>query len=160
VAVGQSITNTIVGIVMDAVIYTCIDNITTAAKSGEEYVFVAAVRMIFRRIRHANLLTSPDRESLLARPDEELLATSQEVQTLLGERCVWNGSERRMSNSIKTVAKLTLALQAQRFTCRSFLSLLLLEMYALHTTRLHPGIFFDLLRAYRGQYRLVNRGRS
>lgn len=160
VAVGQSITNMIVDIATDATIYTCIDNIMVAAKAGEEYVFVAAVRAILRRIRQANLLTSPDRDDLLAKTDDELLALAIEEQTFLGERFKWNGVERLVSNSVKTVSKLALALQARRFTCRSFVSLLSLEMYALHTTRLNPAMFFHLLRAYRGVYRLIDRGRT
>ncbi|KPA73092.1 TATE DNA transposon [Leptomonas pyrrhocoris] len=159
VAVGQSITNMIVDVVTGATIYTCIDNIMIAAREGQEEVFVATVRTVLQRIRQANLLTSPDRESLLAKTDTELLTLAQEEQVFLGERFWWNGTERLVSNSIKTISKLFLALQATRFTCRTFVSLLSLEMYALHTTRLNPAVFAHLLRAYRGVYRLVERGR-
>eukprot|EP00796_Vickermania_ingenoplastis_P000370 gene369-gene315 len=66
--------------------------------------------------------------------------------------------ERWIRNSIKSVAKLGLALQAERFSCRSFVSLVSLELYALHTTRMNPASAFQLLRAYRRVYRRVTEG--
>eukprot|EP00796_Vickermania_ingenoplastis_P006401 gene6401-gene4885 len=74
------------------------------------------------------------------------------------EEYAWFEGERWIRNSIKTVAKLGLALQAERFSCRSFVSLVSLELYALHTTRMNPASAFQLLRAYRGVYRMVTEG--
>lgn len=68
---------------------------------------------------------------------------------------MWNGEERLVRNSVKTVAKLGLALRAERFSCRTFVSLVSLISYALHTTQLNPASFFYLQRAYRGVYNWV-----
>lgn len=160
VAAGQAITSIIVDMIRDATIYTCIGNIMVAAREGQEGMFVEAVRAVLGRIRQAHLLTSPDRELLASETDAPLLAMAQEEQFLWGERFWWDGRERRVSNSVKTVAKLVLTLQTQRFTCRRFTSLLSLEMDALHTTRLNPATCFYLLKAYRGVYRLVDQGRA
>eukprot|EP00796_Vickermania_ingenoplastis_P004529 gene4529-biopygen2550 len=155
VAVGQAITWTIVDIGSPVTILTMIDNIMIAATAGQELDFVQTVRTIVERIREANLMTSPNRETLLAATDDELLKMGMEPNTFLGEEYAWNGQERLIRNSTKTVAKLGLALRATEFSCRSFVSLISLILYALHTTRLNPASAFTLLRAYRGVYRSV-----
>lgn len=158
VAVGQAITWAIVDIDTPVIIHTMIDNIMIAAAHGQEVEFIKAVRQIVDRIRQANLLTTPDRETLELMPNEELLQEAIKPNTFLGEEYEWNGMERIIRNSVKTVAKLRLALEATRFSCRSFVSLVSLELYALHTTRLNPASAFQLLRAYRGVYRKVTEG--
>jgi len=160
VAVGQSITSAIVDIDSPVIIHTMIDNIMVAAREGEEKEFLQAVKTITRRIQSANLLTSPPREMLLNASDDEILSLSKEPNTFLGEVFEWNGKERLIRNSVKTVAKLGLALAATKFSCRSFVSLISLILYALHTTRLNPASAFQLLRAYRGVYRQVTAGLS
>eukprot|EP00796_Vickermania_ingenoplastis_P000728 gene728-biopygen572 len=160
VAVGQAVTWTIVDIDTPCTIYTMIDNILIAGQDGQEREFVDAVRSIVNRIKSANLLTSPDRDTLARATDEEILRLGTEPNTFLGEEYVWSGEERWIRNSVKTVAKLNLALEAPAFTCRSFVSLISLILYALHTTRLNPAGAFKLLRAYRGVYRTINEGRD
>eukprot|EP00796_Vickermania_ingenoplastis_P004537 gene4537-gene3111 len=135
-----------------------IDNILIAAGEGQEKEFIDAVRTIVERIRRVNLLTSPDRDTVEKSTDEELLLMSMEPNTFLGEEYVWNGKERLIRNSIKTVAKLGLSLEATSYTCRSFVSSVSLILYAMHTTRLNPAGAFQLLRAYRGVYRTVEEG--
>lgn len=158
VAVGQSVTWAIVDIPTTVIIHTMIDNIMIAAKVGQEQDFLLAVRSIVSRIERANLLTSPDRNELVSATDDELLQMALAPNTFIGEEYMWNGDERIIRNSVKTVAKLGLALQAERFTCRSFVSLISLILYAIHTTRLNPASAFQLLRAYRGVYRSVTEG--
>ncbi|KPA77631.1 TATE DNA transposon [Leptomonas pyrrhocoris] len=159
VAVGQAVTWTIVDVDTPVVIMTMIDNILIAARTGQEVPFVRTVRQVVDRIRAANLLTSPDREELARMSDDALLHRAQENNVFLGEEYRWTGTERVVRNSVKTVAKLTLALPARRFSCRSFVSLVSLMLYAIHTTQhVNPARAFTLLRAYRGVYRMVCRG--
>lgn len=154
VAVGQAITNVIVDIDTPVIIHTLIDNIMIAAKEGQEKEFLDAVRNILSRIRAANLLTSPSRAELEALPDHELLALAEEGNVFLGEEYrKWNGQERLIRNSTKTVAKLQLSLKAAAFTHRTFASLVSLILFALHTTQINPASAFRLLRTYRGIYR-------
>lgn len=160
VAVGQAVTWVIVDIDTPILIHTMIDNILLAAREGQEADFVRATRAILERIRLANLLTSPDREMLAGLSDKALLEMACGSNVFLGEEFVWNGSERLVRNSVKTVAKLTLSLAATRFTHRTFASVVSLILFALHTTRLNPARAYQLLRAYRGIYRLVTRGRD
>lgn len=153
VAVGQAVTNVIIDIDTPVTIHTIIDNIMIAADSGEEKAFLHAVRTILQRIKQANLLTSPDREDMLRKDDAELLAMAQEANTFLGEEfSAWNGTERLVRNSTKTIAKLMLALKIQQHTHRTFASLVSLILFALHTTQMNPAKAFHLLRAYRGVY--------
>eukprot|EP00796_Vickermania_ingenoplastis_P002607 gene2607-biopygen2097 len=160
VAVGHAVTWTIVDIDTPCTIFTMIDNMLIAAEEGQEQEFIMAVRQIVERIRQANLMTSPARESLEVATDEQILEMAREPNTFLGEEYMWSGTERVIRNSVKTIAKLNLALAATDFTCRSFVSLVSLILYALHTTRLNPAGAFSLLRAYRGVYRTVNEGRK
>lgn len=160
VAVGQAITWTIVDIDTPVIIHTMIDNIMIAAHEGEEMAFLKAVRTVVHRIELANLKTSPPRDVLNSASDAELLDLARENNTFLGEEYRWDGSERRIRNSVKTIAKLGLALQARAFSHRSFVSLVSLMLYAIHTTQLNPAGAFQLLRAYRAVYRLVTQGRS
>lgn len=159
VAVGQAVTSVIVDIDTPVVIHTLIDNIMIAAHEGQEAEFVSAARRILSRIRIANLLTSPDREELASTSDAGLLTIAQESNIFLGEEyAAWDGHQRMIRNSTKTVAKIMLSLRATRFSCRTFASVVSLIMFALHTTRLNPARSFSLLRAYRGVYRMVHRG--
>ncbi|KPA83995.1 TATE DNA transposon [Leptomonas pyrrhocoris] len=159
VAVGQGITSTIVDVDTPVTIMTMIDNILIAADEGQEEDFVSAVRRIVARIRGANLLTSPDRESLATMDDTSLLSLAKEPNTVfLGEEYRWNGSERLVRNSAKSVAKLIVALRKPAFTIRSFASVVSLMFYMLHTTLINPARAFSLARAYRGAARLVSRG--
>lgn len=158
VGIGQLATSVIVDIDTPVFIFTMIDNILFAAHEGQEAAFLKAIRSVLDRIRSANLLTSPDRETLASMSDEKLIAMSLENNVFLGEEYMWTGSERIVRNSIKTMAKLKLSLQKELYTCRTFVSLVSLILYALHTTQLNPASSFALLRAYRGVYREVTRG--
>jgi len=158
VAVGQAITWTIVDIDTTVTIHTMIDNIMIAARPGEEEQFVSAVQTIVGRIAQANLLTSPPRHDLERMSAQELLELARQPNTFIGEEYQWHEGERRIRNSVKTKAKLGLALQAQSFTNRSFVSLVSLVLYALHTTGLNPAGSFRLLRAYRAVYNNVSSG--
>eukprot|EP00796_Vickermania_ingenoplastis_P003683 gene3683-biopygen2215 len=93
VAVGQAVTWTIVDIDTPCTIYTMIDNILIAGQDGQEREFVDAVRSIVNRIKSANLLTSPDRDTLARATDEEILRLGNEPNTFLGEEYVWSGEE-------------------------------------------------------------------
>eukprot|EP00796_Vickermania_ingenoplastis_P003758 gene3758-biopygen2624 len=119
VAVGQAVTWTIVDIDTPCTIFTMIDNMLIAAEEGQEQEFIMAVRQIVERIRQANLMTSPARESLEVATDEQILEMAREPNTFLGEEYMWSGTERVIRNSVKTIAKLNLALAATDFTCRS-----------------------------------------
>lgn len=159
VAVGQGITNVIVDIDTPVTIHTLIDNILIAAEDGQEQEFLRAVRSILERIKKVNLLTSPDRDELLKWDDKTILNTAQEGNVFLGEEyAAWNGKERLIRNSAKTVAKLQLALRATKFSHRSFASVVSLALFALHTTQMNPASAFKLMRAYRGVYRQTARG--
>ncbi|CAM36958.2 LOW QUALITY PROTEIN: hypothetical protein LbrM_05_1240 [Leishmania braziliensis MHOM/BR/75/M2904] len=158
VAVGQAVTWTIVDIDTPVTITTLIDNILVAAREGQEREFVLAVRTVVARIKAANLMTSPNRDELEAMSDEEILQLASANTVFLGEEYTWNGRERLIRNSVKTVAKLKLALQKTSHTIRSLASLISLIFFALHTTQMNPARAFKLLRAYRGIYRLTFRG--
>eukprot|EP00796_Vickermania_ingenoplastis_P000937 gene937-biopygen778 len=161
VAVGQAVTNVIVDIDTPVIVHTLIDNIMIAAHDGMEKEFLSATRRILERIRTANLLTSPDRDQLLAMDDRSLLTLAQESNVFLGEEyAAWNGTERLVRNSSKTVAKIMLCLEIPQYTNRAFASAVSLLLYALHTTQLNPASAFKLLRAYRGVYRNVERGQD
>ncbi|SYZ68512.1 hypothetical_protein [Leishmania braziliensis MHOM/BR/75/M2904] len=103
-------------------------------------------------------MTSPNRDELEAMSDEEILQLASANTVFLGEEYTWNGRERLIRNSVKTVAKLKLALQKTSHTIRSLASLISLIFFALHTTQMNPARAFKLLRAYRGIYRLTFRG--
>lgn len=161
VAVAQAITNVIVDVDTPVLIDTMIDNIMVAAREGQEIDFLRTVRLILDRIREANLLTSPDREELASETDEELLERAMKRDVFLGEEYgEYDGEQRWVRNAPKTVAKIKLSLQLPRFTCRSFVSVISLILFALHTTGLNPAQTFRLLRAYRGVYRQVSRGKD
>eukprot|EP00796_Vickermania_ingenoplastis_P001346 gene1346-biopygen1082 len=92
-------------------------------------------------------------------PDEHLLRLAEKENTFLGEEyCEWNGRERMVRNSSKTVAKVVLSLRHEQYTNRAFASTVSLILFALHTTQINPATAFKLLRAYRGVYRQVTRG--
>ncbi|KAH9600834.1 hypothetical protein LSM04_007959 [Trypanosoma melophagium] len=159
VAVGQATTWVLVDIDTPVIIHTMIDNILIAAKEGQEEEFVSAVRQVLLRIRAANLLTSPDREELLQYTEEELLRLAEQNNVFLGEEYMWNGTERVVRNSVKTVAKLMLSSAPDRqHSIRTFVSVVSLVCYAIHTTRLNPAKMFRLLRTYRYFYRQVSGG--
>ncbi|KPA73602.1 TATE DNA Transposon, partial [Leptomonas pyrrhocoris] len=130
VAVGQAVTWTIVDIDTPVFIETMIDNILVAAAEGQEAAFVSAVRQIVGRIRQANLLTSPERETVASWTDEELLCEGRKGCVFWGEEFAWMEGQRQVRNSIKTVTKLDLAAQKDQFTIRSFASLVSLISYA------------------------------
>lgn len=73
---------------------------------------------------------------------------------------MWNGRERLVRNSVKTVAKLELANEATTYTNRSFDSLIALIMYAMHTTSYNVAKTFKLMRAYRAVCRKVSLGQE
>lgn len=160
VAVGQAITTTITDIDTGVAIQSLIDNILVSAQHGQEREFVRTVRALLTRIKAVNLLTSPCRDELLQMSDDELLTLSRSANVFLGEEyCEWDDEigERLVRNSVKTVAKLHLAAQITDHTHRTFVSLVSLILYALHTTQLNPARTFRLLMAYRGVYRQVTR---
>ncbi|ORC85164.1 TATE DNA transposon [Trypanosoma theileri] len=117
-----------------------IDNILIAAKEGQEEEFVRAVRQVLLRIRAANLLTSPDREELLRYTDEELLRLAEQNNVFLGEEYMWNGTERVVRNSVKTVAKLMLS-----STPKFYISLMLCFRTPRHLLILLVFMFLSLL---------------
>lgn len=155
VAVGQAVTWTIVDIDTPVTITTLIDNILVAAHVGQEADFVRAVRSVVARIKAANLMTSPNRDELEAMSDADLLALACESTVFLGEEYMWNGRERVIRNSVKTVAKLQIALRKPSHTIRSLASLISLVFFALHTTQLNPARAFRLLRVYRAIFQLT-----
>lgn len=156
VAVGQAITNVIIDIDTPIIIETLIDNIMLAAKEGQEKEFIHGVRTILTRIKTVNLMTSPDRESILSMPDDEILKLAQDKNIFLGEEYrEWNGKERLVRNSSKTIAKLQLALEINLHTHRTFASTVSLILFALHTTQINPAKAFRLLQAYRGVYQMA-----
>eukprot|EP00796_Vickermania_ingenoplastis_P008037 gene8036-biopygen5411 len=63
-----------------------IDNIMIAARAGQELELVQTIRTILERIREANLMTSPNPETLLAASDDELLKMGMEPNTFLEQR--------------------------------------------------------------------------
>lgn len=158
VAVAQSITWVLTDVPTTVNIITCIDSIMIAAREDQREDFLRTVRAILLRIREANLLTTPDRESLLTASDDELLNMAVEDTTFLGEDYHWTGSERIVRNSAKTTAKLQLALEKTAHTRRSFVSLVSLIMFATHTTRINPSLGFYMLRACRGVFAAVSYG--
>lgn len=158
VAVGQAITWTVVDIDTPVIIHTMIDNIMIAAEEGQEAEFLKAVRVVVDRIRRVNLMTSPNREELETASDDDLLSQASAPNVFLGEVYAWDGHERWVRNSNKTIAKMTLAMRAENFSCRTFVSLISLILYAIHTTGINPAGAYHLLRAYRGVYRTVTAG--
>eukprot|EP00796_Vickermania_ingenoplastis_P013618 gene13618-gene2080 len=89
VAVGQAVTWTIVDVETEVTVHTLIDNVLIAAKEGQEAEFVRTVRKILGRMREANLLTSPNRDELMAMSDEALLTEAEKAVTFLGEEYAW-----------------------------------------------------------------------
>eukprot|EP00796_Vickermania_ingenoplastis_P008560 gene8560-gene7042 len=78
--------------------------------------------------------------------DEALLTEAEKAVTFLGEEYAWFEGEvdtQLHQNRCKVRPSTT-----ERFSCRSFVSLVSLELYALHTTRMNPASAFQLLRAY------------
>eukprot|EP00796_Vickermania_ingenoplastis_P006880 gene6880-gene5321 len=79
VAVGQAVAWTIVDVETELAIHTLIDNVLVAAKEGQEADFVRTVRQIRVRMRDANLLTSPNRDELMAMSDEAILSEAEKT---------------------------------------------------------------------------------
>lgn len=73
---------------------------------------------------------------------------------------MWNDKERIVRNSVKTVAKLELALEATTYTNRSFVSFIGLVMYAMHTTSYNAARTFKIMRVYRAVCRNVAGGQD
>ncbi|CAD2217442.1 hypothetical protein, conserved [Angomonas deanei] len=159
VAVGQAITNTIVDIDTPVTVMTMIDNILIAACDTQEDNFLCAVRSILRRIEEANLLTSPPRDELLAMSDEALLTMSVKDNVFLGEEYTWDGTQRLIRNSIKTISKIELGIApGKQYSIRSFVSTVSLICFAHHTTRLNPASLYKILSVVRAFYSLVSQG--
>lgn len=76
--------------------------------------------------------------------------------TFLGEEYAWDGNERKVRNSVKTIAKLELTLSMKERSNRSYVAAVSLMMYALHTTRLNPSMAFYALRVYRAVYSKIH----
>ncbi|CAD2214073.1 hypothetical protein, conserved [Angomonas deanei] len=160
VIVGQTITSTIVDIDTPLTILTMIDNIIIGGREGQEEVFVVTVRRILERIRSVNLETSPDRDVLLSTSSDDLLSMALANNTFLGEEYAWDTrlKERVVRNSTKTVAKLNLCMRkCPYYTCRSFVSMISLVLFAFHTTNKNPAGLFFLLKVYRAVYTEVSR---
>jgi len=158
--VGQAVTTTVTDFDTGVVIQSLIDNILVSAHDGQEKEFIRTVRVLLTRIKAVNLLTSPCRDELLHMTDDELLTLARSANVFLGEEyCEWDDAvgERLVRNSVKTVAKLHLAAPIGDHTHRTFVSLVSLILYALHTTQLNPAKAFRLLMAYRGVCRQVTR---
>ncbi len=150
VCVGQSITWVLMNFPTLVTMFSMIDNILVAAEVGQESSFVETVRTLCRRIQRANLQTSPPTQEILCMSDEELLVFASGENTFLGETFLWTGAERVVKNSLKTIAKLTVALPKQQFTYRTFVSLVSLILYATHTIAFNVANLFHLMKAYRG----------
>ncbi|KPA79559.1 TATE DNA transposon [Leptomonas pyrrhocoris] len=159
VAVGQAITSKIVDIDTPVFIHTMIDNILIAGRIGQEGAFCSAVRRIVERIKTARLKTTPSTEEVEALSDARLLDLAKGPNTFLGEEYEWREDRRVVRNSVKSVAKLKLALQKTAYTNRQFVSMIALIMYMLHTTRLNPAGSYYLMSVYRGIFAQVDRGR-
>ncbi|CAD2217880.1 hypothetical protein, conserved [Angomonas deanei] len=137
-----------------------IDNIIIGGREGQEEVFVVTVRRILERIRSVNLETSPDRDVLLRTSSDNLLSMALANNTFLGEEYAWDTrlKERVVRNSTKTVAKLNLCMRkCPYYTCRSFVSMISLVLFAFHTTNKNPAGLFFLLKVYRAVYTEVSR---
>lgn len=158
VAVAQAATDAITDIDTPIKIESMIDNILFSAELGQERQFVSAVRRVLERIRRVNLVTTPPREDLLSSTDEQLLEMAVQPCVFLGEEYSWFGQNRMVRNSVKTRAKIKLALRAPRFSHRSLASLISIIMFATHTTRLNPARCFGLMRLYRAVFVRVYNG--
>eukprot|EP00796_Vickermania_ingenoplastis_P008343 gene8343-gene6617 len=77
VAVGQAVKWAIVDVETEVTADTLIDKVLIAAKEGQEAEFVRTGRKILGRMREANLLTSPNRDELMAMSDEALLTEAE-----------------------------------------------------------------------------------
>jgi len=86
VAVGQAVTWTIVDVDTPILIHTMTDNVLIAAPLGMEREFISATRRIVKRMKKANLLTSPERSSLEKATDDELLQMALQPNTFIGAR--------------------------------------------------------------------------
>eukprot|EP00796_Vickermania_ingenoplastis_P000436 gene436-biopygen364 len=139
-----------------------IDNILIAAQDGQEEEFLRVTEIILERIELANLMTSPDRSSLLhtIRNDpQSVLSLALGSNVFLGEEYKeWNGDQRLVRNSPKTVAKLSLTLEKTLFSYRTFASVVSLVCYALHTTQINPALASPMILAYQAAYRKVYSG--
>jgi len=150
VCVGQSITWVLMNFPHSVTMFSMIDNILTAAEEGEEKEFLKTVRTLCKRIQQANLQTSPPTQNILCMSDEELLNFALQENTFLGETFAWDGNERVVKNSNKTIAKLMVSLPQTVFTFRSFTALVSLVLYATHTVAFNVATLFNLMKAYRG----------
>jgi hypothetical protein len=140
-------------------VFTMIDNILGWCEEGQEKTFVDTVRAIARRTQQANLQTTPRAETILEMSDKELLLLAEGENTFLGEVYTWDNEkkERTIRNSLKTVAKLRVALRKEKHTFRTFVALISLVLYAMHTTGRNPASAFHILRAYRGAAAAVSK---
>lgn len=155
VAAAQGVTWTLTDFATTATIITMIDNIAVGAKRGEEKEFLRTVRELLSRVQKAHLTTTPPVEELLRATDNDLLSLALRPNVFLGEHYgeySAMAASRLVSNSTKTVVKLELALRIPegRHTCRTFVSLVSLTLFAMHTVASAPAEAFDLLRSYRG----------
>eukprot|EP00331_Platyophrya_macrostoma_P002314 CAMPEP_0176411614 /NCGR_PEP_ID=MMETSP0127-20121128/3699_1 /TAXON_ID=938130 /ORGANISM="Platyophrya macrostoma, Strain WH" /LENGTH=536 /DNA_ID=CAMNT_0017791219 /DNA_START=387 /DNA_END=1997 /DNA_ORIENTATION=+ len=153
VCFAQSITWAIVDVEIDAtvVVHTMIDNIIIAGEEGKEKEFLSALKSILLRIKTCNLSTDPPQE-FFNKSDKDLLLLASATNTFLGEDYVFNPStrERETRNSVKCLAKLSLAIQRTEFSYRSMASLISLILFMMHTIHLSPSSAFFMLRLYRG----------
>jgi hypothetical protein len=156
VATGQAITWAITDIETTVTLLTMIDNIAIGAHEGQELQFIRAVREIVNRTKLANLQTTPPAATIESMSDKELLDFATREVTFLGETYEWNGSERLVRNSTKTLAKLSLALRKPHHTYRTFAALCSLIMFALHTIGTNPASTYNLMQAYRAISRTVS----
>lgn len=151
VATGQAIMWKIVDVDTgeELVIWTMIDNVIIGACEGQELEFFTTVREIVTRMKEVNMTTSPPCDELLQETMEQLLKRATEATTFLGETFTWNGKERTVTNSIKTIAKLRVALRKTEHTYRTFAGLVALVMYALHTVSYNAARTYAVMSAYR-----------
>jgi hypothetical protein len=158
VSVGQAITWAITDIATGIVVFSMIDNIMHGGEEGQEQMFLSTVREIAKRTQRANLQITPRAETILGMSDNELLQLAEGENTFLGEVYTWDNErkERTIRNSMKTVAKLRVALRKEVHTFRTFVALISLVLYAMHTTGCNPASAFHILRAYRGAAAAVN----
>lgn len=157
VAVGQAITWVLTDIVTPCVVLTMIDNVLVGGHLGQEREFCLALRTLLRRMQEANLTTTPPTTELLALTDEQMLAAAQAPVTFLGETFTWDAtrSRRVLTNSTKTVAKVSLALRKRSHTFRTFAALVSLLLYGMHTLNVNPSQSYSMMSVYRAMSRLA-----
>jgi hypothetical protein len=130
-----------------------IDNIAVGGECGQEHEFCHTMRTLAKRIIACGLQSSPGAEDIVEMSDDEIIKLASTEVTFCGEIFTWKGNQRMVGNTVKTVAKLNLALRkaqkGENITCRSLTALIALIFYAAHTVNMAPSSMFALFTTYR-----------